>query len=116
MEASGSKKDGNSVASSSDSNVDIWRLRNTVEFIDSLAQSGFSDISAIAKLALARRFSAGSVAIYLLVVPMTRVLILMRHSETLSQVMKSLRHMASHTSEESKRLSSARKNSKMMLL
>ena len=70
----------------------------------------------IPKLALARRFSAGSVAIYLLVVPMTRVLILMRHSETLSQVMKSLRHMASHTSEESNRLSSARKNSKMMLL
>ena len=35
----------------------------------------------IPKLALARRFSAGSVAIYLLVVPMTRVLILMRHNK-----------------------------------
>ena len=39
----------------------------------------------IPKLALARRFSAGSVAIYLLVVPMTRVLILMRHIATTLQ-------------------------------
>ena len=33
---------------------DINKLRNTVEFIDCLAQGGFSEISAIARLALAQ--------------------------------------------------------------
>ena len=33
---------------------DIKTLRDTVEFMDSLAQDGFSEISAIAKLALAQ--------------------------------------------------------------
>lgn len=33
---------------------DVQKLRDTVEFMDSLAQGGFSEISAIAKLALAQ--------------------------------------------------------------
>ena len=32
--------------------ADVKKLRNTVEFIDALAQEGFSEICAIAKLAL----------------------------------------------------------------
>ena len=33
---------------------EVQKLRNAVEFIDSLSQCGFSEISSIAKLALAR--------------------------------------------------------------